>query len=272
MRIRRFFAVALACCALLLLRESSFLPHGSVSLTFFDVGQGDSALIVTPAGSSILIDGGPDLRTLEHLGSHLSFFDRSLDLLIVSHPDLDHIASFPEILKRYEVRTVLLPAAPYDRNGRARHMIDLLKTHDVPVLRAARGDRLETGDGVVLDVLWPPREGYETDDVNDYSVVLRVQWNGHVALFMGDASAGVEADLLRRGTHVQADILKVGHHGSSTSSSDAFIQAVRASDAVISAGRDNRFGHPHPDVLEILQRHGLVLHDTREGTVEFRWR
>ncbi len=268
--LRRFLLPALLLCACLLLwREYAVAPDGRLHTVFLDVGQGDAAFLQTPSGRQILIDCGPDTALLQGLGKRMSFFDRSIDLLILSHADLDHIGGCIDVLRRYTVTSVLFPAVDADV-PRFREFTAMLTQQRIPVLLANPAQHIDLGDGVLLDILWPTDDALARfDDRNDLSVTLRVTHGETSILFTGDLGEAAESALLASGADVRADILKVGHHGSSTSSSTGFLLAVGADLAVISAGRDNSFGHPHPSVVQRLQILGMAIRNTaEEGAIE----
>ncbi len=244
---------------------------GSTHLSFLDVGQGDSTLVRSPSGKTILIDGGPDLTTLEHLGSHLPFFDRDIDLLILSHPHQDHLASFLEILKRYHVKKILLAKTPFEL-PRYKGILDELRTQNISVVFAEAGQKLGYNDGLTFDVLWPTA-GLENDDVNNASVVVRMRKDAHSALFTGDAEEPTEDALIASQVDLHAELLKVGHHGSNTSSSTGFILAIHPSQAVISVGVGNSYGHPNAEILQRYANfHIPVWRTDQQGTMEIVWK
>ncbi len=259
----------LALCA----REWLLLPDGRAHLSILNIGQGDSILLTTPQGHRILIDGGPDLTTLEELGRHLPFFDRHIDLLVLSHPHIDHIASFPPILERYQVDAVLMNNTQYG-SPRYQHFLSLLRTEHIPVMEPDTHGAIVFDDGFILERLWPPHGwfGAAPKNVHDAMVVLRAHYKNHTALLTGDLEAKYEAAILKLGTDVHADILKIGHHGSLTSTSTGFLVAVHPSLAVISAGKDNPFGHPRPQTLTRLAHFHIPIKRTdRDGTIEIVW-
>lgn len=275
---RRILAIPLITCAVTLVatgvswRDYSLGTPGELVVKFFDVGQGDSALLVTPTGKQILIDGGPDTSALRGLGKSMPFFDRSIDLLVLSHPDLDHIGAFPEVLRRYRVGGVLMTGIDEDK-PRYREFLTLMQELDIPLLVADPGRDIDLGDGVVLDVLWPRETLFNTqvEDANEASVVLKVQYGSSSILFTGDMGEQEEAEVLASGADLSADILKIGHHGSRYSTSTGFLLAVDPKEAVISAGKDNTYGHPHPVILERLRHFGVPVRTTaEEGLIEIR--
>jgi competence protein ComEC len=249
------------------------LPDGRLHVAFLDVGQGDAVLITTPRGQQVLIDGGPSPSALTTaLGREMPFWDRSIDLVVMTHPDADHITGLVEVLDRFRVDGWLDNGFPEEDAVYAECMA-LLEEKGVLHQTVRSGDRLELGPGIVLEVLHPPPGGMvdtEADD-NNNSLVLRLVWREAQFLLAGDIQAEAEHLLLASGQPLAADVLKVAHHGSGGSSTAGFLEAVAPNYAALSVGADNRFGHPAPAVLDRLAaRHGVVILRTDEqGTIEF---
>ncbi len=237
--------------------------RGRVIMHFFDVGQGDATLIEAPNGNQVLIDGGPDQRILEKLGKTLPFWDQSLDLVILTHPHADHLDGLVEVAKRYRVGMVL--------ESGVNHTIpeygewhQLLEANGVRIVTAQAGQRVRLSPSVSLEVLAPVRRftGRSPRDIHDAMVVMKFIYASTAALLMGDAERSLERELIASGADLDVDLLKAGHHGSKTSTSEEFLRATTPEAAVISAGRRNRYGHPHPEVLERLVRFGIRVHRT----------
>jgi competence protein ComEC len=249
------------------------LPDGHLHVAFLDVGQGDAILITTPNGRQILVDGGPSPTSLTSaLGKEMPFWDHSLDLVVMTHADADHIAGLTEVLERYRVAAWLDNGIP-DSSPLYTKCIELLQRAGVPRYAAQTGESLALGEGLVLEVLHPPlREAAtSTSDSNDDSVVLRLAWSGFAFVLTGDIEADSEHLLLQAGQPLKADVLKVAHHGSAGSSTSEFLGAVDPRFAVISVGADNRAGHPAPAMLDRLAQLGdvAILRTDQHGTIEF---
>lgn len=246
------------------------MPDGKTHVHVLDVGQGDGIFIVGPQNQQILIDGGPDLSALGQIGKRMSFFDRSIDLLVLSHPHLDHIAAFPEILERYQVKSMMLTGVANDLSA-YEQTLTLLKEQQIPVIVADPQKDIDMGGGLLLDVLWPPPMYFGKEmkgDLNDSSVVIKLMFGEDSMLLAGDMEEIEEEELLASGTNVDSDILKVAHHGSRSSTSTGFLLAVSPEMAVISAGRDNSFNHPHPWTIDRLRHFGIPVRATLwEGTI-----
>ncbi|OHA92272.1 MAG: hypothetical protein A2723_02210 [Candidatus Zambryskibacteria bacterium RIFCSPHIGHO2_01_FULL_52_18] len=225
---------------------------GNLKVYFFDVGQGDAIFIDTPTHKQVLIDGGRNRKVLSELGKVMAFGDRYIDVVIETHPDADHSAGLVAVAERYRTGINL------DQNS------------------ARRGQTIDFGDGAKLTILFPDRDisGWDT---NDGSVVARLDYGEASFLFTGDATIKTENILLHLDKDLPAgrqvldvDVLKAGHHGSRTSTSLTFAEVVSPEYAVISAGKDNTYGHPHKEVLKILERVGAKIISTIDsGTIEF---
>ena len=230
-------------------------PGGQLRVVFADVGQGDMTVITTPAGYTVVVDGGPDpSRAAEVLGQQLTFWERDVDLIVLTHPHSDHITGLNEILRRYDVGTVLERRQEFEGAEYAA-WDDLIEANDTATIDAVPGLELAFADSVTVEVLGPPAPLlFGTDsDVDNGSVIVRVAYGNRSFIITGDLFREGEAWLVASGQRLASDVLKVGHHGSRTSSSQAFLDAVDPGVAVISAGSDNRFGHPNPEVVERLK-------------------
>ncbi len=229
------------------------LPDGKLHVYFLDVGQGDAILVVAPDGRQILVDGGPSpTALLNELGAVLPFWDRSLDLVVLTHPDADHMIGLVALPQRYRIAQVLdVPQS--DLAPDAEPWLAGLRSAAVPRRYAQRGSSFAVGD-LLVNVLNPgpePLTGTASDD-NNNATVLRLEYGRISLLLTGDAEREAEEVLIATGAPLRADVLKVGHHGSNSATSAAFMAAVSPQVAIISVGADNHFGHPHPAVLERL--------------------
>lgn len=261
---------------LLIGREWGLLPQGDLRVVLLDVGQGDAILITTPGRQQVLVDGGPDLTVLERLGEEMPFFDRRIELMILSHTDADHVTGLIEVLRRYAVEKVLMTGVARE-TAIYQAFLDAVRESGAEVIIAEAKNDLDLGGGVILDVLWPEASlfGQEMKEPNNASIVVKLVWKEHdptspfglrgaSVLFTGDIEEEVEEQLLIAGMNLDADVLKVPHHGSKTSSSEAFLLAIDPELALISVGKDNRYGHPHPAVLARYAALGIPVRRTDE--------
>lgn len=234
--------------------------NNSCEVHFIDVGQGDSAIILSD-GKSILIDGGENdkgdivVDYLKRLGVG------RIDLLIATHPHSDHIGGLDTVINELSIGKILMPRLPEEQTPATRTYTELLTAIADKGLRitpAKAGNVYEFGEGR-LEVLGPLAD-YE--DLNNTSLVCKFTYAGKSFLFTGDMEEPTEKDMLRSGTDVKADVLKAGHHGSKTSTSKDFYQAVNPSVCIVSAGEGNSYGHPNKETLETFRSNGAKVYRT----------
>ncbi len=270
----KWILVPLLITTILVWSACATLPDGKLHVSFLDVGQGDSILVQTPHGQNILIDGGPSPQQIDMgLSQHLAFWDRNIDLMISTQPQADHLTGLVEVLQRYKVKRVLEPGVPYDSlvyNEWCQLIADKGIQHDI----ATAGQEIDLGDGITMEVLNPQKVFLEgsSDDVDNNDIVLRLSWGEVSFLFTADIRTEAELELILQRANIKTAVLKVGHHGSKTSTSPGFLAAVDPEIAVISVGEDNPFGHPSPQVVERLEekigQDNLYL-TSQNGTIEF---
>ncbi|HSJ00207.1 MAG TPA: DNA internalization-related competence protein ComEC/Rec2 [Patescibacteria group bacterium] len=248
-------------------------PDGRLHVITLDIGQGDAILVRTPNGRTMLIDGGPDPElTLRRLGANLPFHARRIDLVVLSHPHQDHVAGLVEVIDRFEVGAVLHAGIGFDNAAYDRLLTDAAEA-GIPTRLARAGAAMALDATTMVEVLYPSEADaalpLPEGDINNGSVVLLLRHDGFAALLTGDAEAPVEAALVSRGLE-PIDLLKVGHHGSTSSTTPGLLAAARPSVAVISSGEGNEYGHPAPETLAALRSvAGLSIHRTDlEGDVE----
>ncbi|MFM2381808.1 MAG: hypothetical protein RLZZ76_575 [Candidatus Parcubacteria bacterium] len=271
-RIRFAILVLFSVCAVF-----AWLPQQGFSLDtenesylqvhFLDVGQGDAIFIETPSGKQVLIDGGRDGSVLGELSKVMGFFDRDIDMVVGTHPDLDHIGGLIDVLKRYKVATILTTENKGESS--AANLYNTLKQSEgAEVVNARRGQTFAIGDGASLEVLFPDSDPTDMES-NTSSIVLKLRYGSSTFLFTGDSPKNIEEYLvLTEGENLQSDVLKVGHHGSRTSTSELFLDEVAPTYAIISAGKDNSYGHPHVEVTDLLfNKRVTMLETAKEGTI-----
>lgn len=246
-------------------QAQSFATDDMLRVDYIDVGQGDSILITTPDGVNMLIDAGEGEGKSGAVTSYLTQRGiDEIDTVIATHPHSDHINAMDEVLDSTEVEHFYMPDVSHTTKD-FENMLDALE--DVEDIKAVKaGDNFSLGQQVSCRVLAPCSESYE--DLNDYSVVLKLTYGETDFIFMGDAEALSEEEILAAGEDVSADVLKCGHHGSSSSSSPDFVEAVDPQYAVISCGVDNSYGHPDSETLSVLDSFGItVLRTDKQGTI-----
>lgn len=245
------------------------LPDDRFHVYFLDVGQGDATLVKTPDNHQILIDGGPENIVIEELGEVMPFFDKTIDLVILTHPHADHIDGLVEVLKRFEVENVLM-AGVYCGDST---YLEFLRVIEEQEMRVFFGKENFLFGEVFVDVLYPLESffGKSFDNLNNSSLVVEVSYEDFDILFTGDLELEGEAELVDLGVLEDVDIYQVGHHGSKTASTLPFLAEISPETAVISCGKDNKFDHPHEEALENLKLAGVEeVHRTDlEGMIEF---
>ena len=237
---------------------SSPLMNGErpLSVHILDIGQGDAILVESPTGRRILIDGGPDGALLKtRLAERLPWWSRRIDAVILTHPSADHIIGLTEVVKHFKVGSIIDPQLESDTIYGRQWQEALDARPDAQVIRAERGITLDLGGGAVLEFLHPPaqRPFDVVDEHDDNSAVIKITHGEVSFLLAADIYAPAERFLLESGARLRATVLKVPHQGSRYASSEAFLEAVSPSLAVISAGEGNRFGHPHSETLSRLE-------------------
>ncbi len=224
-------------------------PDGRLHLTVLDIGQGDAILIEAPDGATALVDGGvdPDL-TLRRMGEALPFHHRRIDVVVLTHPHQDHLGGLEEVLRRYEVGLFVDGGRPAETDPH-RHLLDAVRRERGAAMIVAEAGRTIRLGAATLEILYPTAGDASAPlpegDINNASVVIVLRYGRFEALLTGDAEAPVERLLLERDQLQPVDVLKVGHHGSDSSTTPALVSATLPAVAIVSAGLDNEYGHPH---------------------------
>jgi len=230
-------------------------------IDFLDVGQGDASLISFRNSGKIMVDAGPDRSVLSKLGSSLNFFDKKIDVVILSHANLDHYGGFFEMIKRYQPRVFVYSGAD-STSETFQSLMSLIKNNGVAVVALGAGDKIKIGNDV-LDIISPARnEIFSEKNLNNSSLVFRATINGFRTLFLGDADSGF---LKKITTDWQADILKVSHHGSKNGTSPELLKLINPQIALIGVGRDNKYNHPADTVINLLNDLGVKIFRTDES-------
>ncbi|MFA4941847.1 MAG: ComEC/Rec2 family competence protein [Patescibacteria group bacterium] len=243
----------------------------NLEVDFLDVGQGDAILIKSPFGQNILVDGGPDGKVVEQLGKKLPFWDKQIDLIVLTHPHDDHVTGLTEIIKRYDVRKILYTGVVHDAPNYLA-WLEEARNKKIPLALVDRPQVIKLGENCELDVLFPQKSfiGQGIENLNNSSIVAKLFYGQTSFLLTGDAEIAVEKDLLAASVDLKSQVLKIGHHGSDTSSSEEFLEAVKPKFAVIEVGKDNDFGHPNLRILKRLERIGAEIFRTDlDGTIKF---
>lgn len=240
----------------------------NLSINFLDVGQGDAIFIKTPFNQNILVDGGPDSTVLKRLGENLPWWSRTIDLLVLTHPHDDHIIGLNEIIKRYDVRKIIYTGVVYDSSAYDSWQ-ESVKAYQIPTVIIDHPQIINLGKNCILEILYPRQAiyGQSIDNLNNSSLVSKLVCAGVKILLVGDAEQAEEKELLQAEADLSADIIKVGHHGSDTASSEEFLAKVKPQYAIIEVGK-NDFGLPSLRVIKRLERRGVKIYRTdQSGTI-----
>ncbi len=231
---------------------------------YIDVGQGDSTLIKTPDSRYILIDGGDNHKGDTVVDYLKKTGVQELDAVIATHPDADHIGGLDTVINAIPVKSVYAPKVSHTTQTYKDFLL-AVKNRNLKI-KSAKGGLELPSDGLKASFIAPV--GEYGKDLNAWSAVLRVTYKDTTFLFTGDAESKSEADMLSSGSFLKADVLKVGHHGSDTSTSMEFLNAVKPRYAVISAGKDNKYGHPKQTILNRLKKANAAVYRTdKQGTI-----
>lgn len=242
-----------------------------LKVNFLNVGQGDSVFIETPQMHQILIDGGPDSAVLEKLQKLMPLADRTIDLVILTHPEKDHMQGLIEVLQGYRVSYILWTGVVRDTPEYQKWTAALTEEQEqgAKIMTVKSGQTIKAGK-VKIDILNPFENlaGKELEDSNDSSIVSRLVFKENSFLFTGDISSQAEKDIVSREVNLQSEVLKVPHHGSKYSTSELFLEKIKPEIAVISVGK-NSYGHPTPETLQRLENFGIkVLRTDTNGDIK----
>jgi len=260
-----FFSFGFAVYLLIIIPDSEF------HIYFLDVGQGDSIYIKTPENHQIIIDGGPNNVVMESLGDVIPFFDKSIDLMVLTHPHADHIDGLVEMLHRYKVQSVLITGVNYS-NSTYDEFLNILVSKNIEVFIAEDNFDLKFGD-VFLDIIYPFDQivSGNIKNINNSSIAIKVLYKDRSILLTGDLEEEIESELVEKQIDLKSDIYKAGHHGSRTASGKGFLIKVLPDIVVIQCGIGNSFGHPHEESLSRMNELGIknIIRTDIEGMIEF---
>jgi competence protein ComEC len=241
-----------------------------LTVRFLDVGQGDSIHIETPDGYELLIDGGASSQVLRKLSEGRSFFDRKIDVVLATHPDTDHIGGLVDIFERYTVDYIIKTEAEHEAPA-ARAFARAESIEGSQVILAQAGQEIQLGASTTIRILSPNGDTTNWGN-NNASIVVQVVYGDIAFMLTGDAPSSIEDYLVTAyGSSLESEVLKLGHHGSKTSTSENFLDTVQPEFAVVSASADNRYGHPHQSVIaRVFARNIKTLSTATEGTIVFQ--
>jgi beta-lactamase superfamily II metal-dependent hydrolase len=268
----------------------SNLPDGKLHIVFCDVGQGDAAYIKMPDGEDMIIDGGPDSSLLSCLGRHMSIFDRTIDLVMMTHPQEDHSHALPDVVDRYTVKYFVM-GNEGNNTPTFNALIKNLKSRKVPIKVLYAGNSFRMGD-VSFKILWPSAGfvqnhifasdsaqlttipssnvlgAFSDIDLNSFSYIAHISLKSFDAVFTGDADDKIDAEIMRNSLIPKVEVLKFPHHGSRTAITPEFLDALSLQFAVISVGK-NTFGHPSSEAINLLtSRNVKYMRTDQKGDIE----
>lgn len=240
-------------------------------VSFLNIGQGDASLIRSKRGDRILIDCGPNDTVIDQIQSKIGFWARHIDLLIITHGDTDHFGGCSDIIEHYTVSKVMINGVFDSKNEKYNQLLQQIKEKNIQILPAIANTYISLGDSIELQLLHPQTNlwGEDIRDDNTESIVLLLKSKDIKVLFMGDADEIAEQKIIEQYPHLDIDILKAGHHGSKTSTSDILLDAITPKQVIISAGIDNRYSHPHPDVINKLKDRSIEIVEVKNFMTGF---
>jgi competence protein ComEC len=241
---------------------------GGLEVHFFDVGQGDSAFIVLPDGRQILIDGGPDDKVTEKLNGVMPFWDRSIDIVIATHGELDHIGGLASVFEHYDVETIVWNGIEA-KTETFQEFNTAMNAENANIIVGKCCMRFMFSDAAFFEILYPAISTRTApidtrSSQNDFSLVIRLVYGDDSFLFTGDVERRAEYEVASENLYLESDVLKVAHHGSKTSSAEFFLERVNPKVAIISAGRGNSYGHPYEGILQRLAKYDIEVRRTDE--------
>ena len=260
----KFVIIGLSFLAIGIWSVSFRLPDSKLHVKVLSVGQGDSIFIRTPSGYKILVDGGPDDKVLPLLGEELPFYDRTLDLVVATHPQADHIGGLVDVVKRYNVKNIWTSYSESQTQVYSQWR-QVLGENNLKTTSVFAGDKMIFPDGLELSVVWPRGKSSYTDS-NTTAVVIQIDYKEFEGLLSSDADQQVQP--YESGVS-DIEFLKVPHHGSKTALKKEYLAKLSPQISVISAGEKNRYGHPNKLLLDMLQNAGTkVFRTDQQGSVE----
>ena len=245
-------------------KRSAESEYSGMSVTYLNVGQGDSELIQVN-GINMLIDAGINAGANDLVKDLKNRGIKTIDIAIATHPHEDHIGGMDEVLENFDVKSFYAPKVAHTTKT-YENMLKAVKNEGLKIQQIKEGTKIDLGKDTEVQVYSPVKSQYE--ELNNYSPVMKISYGQNSFMFTGDAESLVEKEILNENKDLKADVLKLGHHGSHSSTSEEFLKAVNPSIAVVSCAKDNKYGHPHKETMSNLKKAGITVYETfRDGDI-----
>ncbi len=246
--------------------------NNNSKIYFFDVGQGDAAMIVK-GDYEILIDGGPDDKVLSEIGKVMPFGDKKIELVILTHPHSDHVVGLNQVLNYYQIEKIYFSGVVHTSN-QYLEFLEHLSNNKISAIIPDAGETITLFENGLVNFIWPGKKYQQinADNLNNSSLVVKYCYFSKCVLFTGDIETDEQTEMIEKTKNetLKADILKVSHHGSSNGTNQKLLEVVGPEYAIISVGADNKYGHPHNATLELIEQFGIKIFRTdRDGTIKF---
>lgn len=246
-------------------REYSLYSSLVDKISFLNIGQGDASLIISKRGHTILIDCGPNSKVVDQVESKLGFWTKKIDILIITHGDRDHYGGCRDIIERFKISKVMINGIFDSKNKSYTELLDFIKSQNIQILPTINNTYITVSDSIELQLLNPQTNlwGQDIRDDNPESIVIALKSANNSILLTGDADDTTESEILAQYPQLDIEVLKAGHHGSKTSTSDKFLDAITPKQVIISAGVNNSYNHPHPDIINKLKKRNIEIQETK---------
>ncbi|MGA1050300.1 MAG: ComEC/Rec2 family competence protein [Minisyncoccia bacterium] len=246
-------------------REYNLISQPVNQISFLNIGQGDSSLITSKRGDRIIVDCGPNSNIIDQLESKLGFWARSIDMIIITHGDKDHYGGCRDVIEKYEVSKVMINGVFDSKNLDYQALLEFIQEQGIQILPSIINTYITLGDNIELHLLNPQSNlwGEDIKDDNSESIVMLLKSANTSILLTGDADESTELNILQQYPQLDVDVLKAGHHGSKTSTSEKLLDAITPKQVIISAGANNSYKHPHPDVINQIKIRKIEIQEVK---------
>lgn len=265
MKIKIFIAIISTIIFIYGYQEYQKVVNTENQITFLNIGQGDSSLIQSKRGDRIVVDCGPDSKVIDQLESKLGFWANRIDMIIITHGDKDHFGGCKDIIDRFKVEKVMINGVFDEKNKSYQELLQYIKKKDIQILPSIKNTTITLGDNIELTLLNPQENLWGQDIANDNpeSIVMLLRSQKHTVLLTGDADENTESKIIAEYPNLDVDILKAGHHGSKTSTSEQFLDSITPKQVIISAGSNNRYNHPNSETIKRLEQKNIEIKEVK---------